>query len=59
MTFRKKLPKNYYYFAHVHYKNGDVKEWRFVDKNARRSAVATFKRDKNVSNVQESEGFKH
>lgn len=54
---RQELPKNYYYFADVHYKNGTVKPWRFVNKTLRRSAIAAFKKDSNVKRIFESEGF--
>lgn len=54
---RKELPRNYYYFAEVHYQNGTVKPWRFVNKTLRRSAIAAFKKDSNVKRIFESEGF--
>lgn len=54
---RKELPKDYYYFADVTYKDGSTKNWRFVNKTLRRSAVSAFKKDGNVKKVKESEGF--
>ena len=54
---RKEVPKKYYYFATVTYKNGDVKPYRFKNKNLRRSAVAAFEKDQNVKNVKVSEGY--
>lgn len=54
---RKEVPKDYYYFADVHYKDGTVKNWRFKNKSLRRNAVAAFRKDRNVKRVKESEGF--
>lgn len=56
MPSKPKLPKDFYYFANVHYKDGSVRQWRFTDKNKRRSAMSAFKNDKNVKKIVPSEG---
>ncbi len=53
----KKVPDGYYFFLKVTYKDGTLRDWRFKDKNLRRSAETAFKRDKNVDKVKKSEGF--
>lgn len=54
---KKKLPKNYYFFADVHYKDDRVRSYRFTTRTLRRSAIVGFNRDQNVKEVVESEGF--